>query len=85
MKSLPVPSSGTSSISLSLTQPISAGATVQPVTSGSGKTYYGAYVVLTDTSFQNGEWVNTPGTHTTLNPYPSQDASGVSITNVFST
>ena len=85
LKSLPTPSSGTSSISLSLTQTISAGATVRPVTSGSGKTYYGAYVVLTDTSFQNGEWVNTPGTHTTMSPYPSQDASGVSITNVFST
>lgn len=83
LKSLPAPQSGTSTVTLNLTQSISAGATVQPVTSGSGKTYYGAFVILTDTSFQNGEWVNTPGSHTTMSPYPSQDASGVTITNIF--
>ena len=85
LKSLPTPQSGTSTISLSLTQTISAGATVKPNTSSTGKTYYGTYVILTDTSFQNGEWVNTPGTHTTMSPYPSQDASGVTISNVFTT
>lgn len=83
MKNLAAPQSGTSTVTKTLTQSISPGSTVKPNTSSSGKTYYGAYVILTDTSFQNGEWVTTSGTHTTMSPYPAQDASNVTITNIF--
>lgn len=82
LKSLPAPQSGTSTITKTLTQTISPGATVKPNTSSTGKTYYGTYVILTDTSFTNGEWVTTSGTHTTMSPYPSQDVSNVTISNV---
>ena len=83
LKNLAAPQSGTSSVRKTLTQTISAGSTVKPVSASSGKTYNGAFVILTDTSFQNGEWVTTTGTHTTMSPYPSQDASGVTISNIF--
>ena len=85
LKNLADPQSGTSTTTLTLTQTLSPGQTVKPDTSSTGKTYYGAYVILTDTSFQNGEWVSTPGTHTTLSPYPSQDITNVSISNIFIT
>ena len=86
LKNLAQPQQGTSTVTKTLTQTISAGATVKPdSTSGTGNTYYGAYVILTDTSFVNGEWTTTTGTHTTLTPYPSQDITNVSISNVFIT
>lgn len=83
LKDLANPSLGNAEITLNLTQTITSGATVKPNTSSSGKTYYGAYVILTDTSFSNGTWTSTPGTHTTMSPYPAQDVSDVTITNVF--
>ena len=83
LKNLGAPQSGTSTVTKTLTQTITPGSTVKPNTSSTGKTYYGAYVILSDTSFTNGEWVTTTGTHTTLSPYPSQDATNVSISNVF--
>ncbi len=53
---------------------------------GSNKTYYGAYLILTDTSFITtnnvGSWQSTPGTHTTLTPYLGQQASSVTLTSV---
>ena len=86
LKDLAQPQRGTSTVTKTLTQTISPGSLVKPdSTSGTGKTYYGAYVILTDTSFANGEWTATTGTHTTLSPYPSQDVTNVSISNVFIT
>lgn len=82
LKNLGAASAGTSTITKTLTQTISAGATVKPDTSSTGKTYYGAYAILSDTSFTNGEWVTTTGTHTTLSPYPSQTLESATITNV---
>lgn len=53
---------------------------------GTNKTYYGAYLILTDTSFVTtnniGSWQSTPGTHTTLSPYLGQQASSVTLTSV---
>ena len=85
LKSLPSPQSGTSTVTKTLTQTINPASTVKPDSSSTGKTYYGAYVILTDTSFVNGEWTTTTGTHTTLSPYPSQEVTNVSISNVFIT
>lgn len=69
LKNVGYPQSGATTVSLSgLTQTVSSGATVTVT----GTTYNGAYVILTDTSIVNGEWANTPGTHTTLTPIPAQ-------------
>ena len=76
LKNLAYPQSGTTTVSLSgLSQTISSGALV----TYTGTTYYGANVILTDTSIVNGEWANTPGTHTTLTPVPAQAVTNAKI------
>ena len=85
LKNLADETQGYSNITLTLTQVITPGSSVKVDSSSTGKTYYGAYVVLTDTSWSNTAWASTPGTNTTMSPYPAQNISSVSIIEVLST
>lgn len=82
MRNLARPQAGASSISLSgLSQTINSGSTCPY----NGKTYYGAHVILTDTSWVYdsstglSDWQNTPGTHLTLSINPGQQINSAKI------
>ena len=80
-KSLSNSGLGKSTITKTITQFISPGSQVTPVSGG--KMYNGKYVIIPDTKWVEGTgWVAEAGTNTTLSPHPSQDVSNVSITNV---